>query len=502
MQYLLGIDIGTSSCKVAAFDVNGQLVDEQSADYPTMYPQSGWAEQDPQDWWNAVCKAVRNILSGQKIHPQDIAGVGLDGQSWSAVAVDTDGHVLANSPIWLDTRAEEICAGLRQRIGDQALFALSGNRLQPQYTTGKILWYQSERQDVYQRADKILQSNSYIAYKLTGAMTQDISQGYGLHCFNIRTKSWDFEMCRALGIRPSLLPELTACDTIIGVVQKEAARQTGLLEGTPVIAGGLDAACAALGTGVIRDGQTQEQGGQAGGMSIMVERCIADPTLILSTHVIPNGWLLQGGTTGGSGVMRWVEAELAGEERERAVRSGDSVYDLLAQEAAQVPAGCNGVTMLPYMAGERSPIWNPNAKGVIYGLDFSKTRAHMIRAAMESVAYSLRHNLHVAEKAGARVVELRAMGGSSNSEVWMQIKSDVTGKPIRIASVPSASALGAAMLAGVGIGVYRDYDEAVTKAVTLKEGYHPAGETAAAYQRGYEQYLLLYRDLEQLMDRK
>ena len=498
-SYLMGIDIGTSACKVAVFDRQGQVLASASGDYPVYYPREGWAEQDPEEWWSAVCGAVRQLLKKADVRPEEIAGVGIDGQSWSAIAIDKDGKVLTNTPIWMDTRAQSICDRLNEDIGADEIFRVAGNSLQPSYTTAKILWYKENLPEVYRKTHKILQSNSYIAFKLTGQISQDLSQGYGLHCFDMRTGQWDEEMCKKLGIPREFLPEIVPSDQIIGTVTKKAAEESGLAEGTPVAAGGLDAACGTLGAGVIHAGETQEQGGQAGGMSICMEQYQADPRLILGFHVIPGKWLLQGGTTGGGGVMRWFEREFADYERLMKEQTGVSSLDQLNEIAEKVDPGCDGLVFLPYMAGERSPIWDPHAKGVFYGLDFSKTKGHMVRACMEGVAFSLRHNLETAEKAGAEADILRAMGGSANSLLWTQIKSDITGKAMAVPASDTATTLGAALLAGVGTGFYKDYEEAVSQTVKVTRTHQPDPEKKAVYDKNYETYLELYRSLSGLM---
>lgn len=497
--YLLGIDIGTSACKAALFDRKGQVLAAANGEYPVYYPEEGWAEQNPEEWRSAVCEAVRQVIRKAGIQPEEIAGVGIDGQSWSAIAIDKGGKVLTNTPIWMDTRAQSICDRLNEEIGEDEIFRIAGNSLQPSYTTAKILWYKENLPEVYSKIYKILQSNSYIAFKLTGQISQDLSQGYGLHCFDMRTGQWDEEMCRKMGIPRDFLPEIVPSDRIIGTVTKKAAEESGLAEGTPVAAGGLDAACGTLGAGVIHSGETQEQGGQAGGMSICIEKYQADPRLILGFHVIPGKWLLQGGTTGGGGVMRWFEREFADYERLMREQTGISSLDQLNEIAEKVTPGCDGLVFLPYMAGERSPIWNPYAKGVFYGLDFSKTKGHMVRACMEGVAFSLRHNLETAEEAGAKAEILRAMGGSANSLLWTQIKSDVTGKTMAVPASDTATTLGAALLAGVGTGFYKDYEEAVAETVKVTRKHQPDPEKKAVYDKNYETYLELYRSLSGLM---
>ena len=495
----IGIDLGTSAAKLLLVDARGRILREVTEEYPIFYPHAGWAEQNPEDWWSAVCRATKETVQKAGIDPAEIAGVGIDGQSWSAIALDKEGKVLTNTPIWMDTRAQDICERLNKEIGEDEIFEVAGNSLQPSYTTAKIIWYKENLPEVYEKIDKILQSNSFIAFKLTGAITQDMSQGYGLHCFDMKKGCWDEEMCRRLGIPMEFLPEICECDHVVGTVTAKAAAECGLAEGTPVVAGGLDAACGTLGAGVIHPGETQEQGGQAGGMSICIDEYKADPRLILGYHVIPGKWLLQGGTTGGGGVMRWFEREFADYERMMKEQTGLSSLNQLNEIAEKINPGSDGVVFLPYMSGERSPIWNPYAKGVFYGLDFAKTKGHMVRACMEGVALSLRHNLEVAEAAGANAEVLRAMGGSANSLLWTQIKADITGKPIVVPASDTATTLGAAILAGVGVGIYQDYDEAVSITVKETRRHEPNLENKEVYDKTYETYLELYKSLAHMM---
>ncbi|WP_101911314.1 xylulokinase [Marasmitruncus massiliensis] len=500
-EVLLGIDIGTSACKAAAFTTDGKVLAQATENYKVYYPQPGWAEQDPEEWWRAVCRAIRAVLE-KGVCARDVQGVGVDGQSWSAIAVDREGNVLCRTPIWFDTRAVPQCEQMKVLCGCEKLFSVSGNPLQPMYTMPKVLWYKQNRPEVYTKADQILQSNSFIAYRLTGVCSQEHSQGYGWSCYDVAAKTWDAELCAELGVRPELLPLLVQSHNVIGGITVRAARETGLAVGTPVVAGGLDAACGTLGAGVTGPGQTQEQGGQAGGMSICIGAPRAEKRLILSPHVVPQMWLLQGGTVGGGGAVNWFLQEFGAAEHMVAEQSGTNPFQEMDRGAADIPAGSEGLVFLPYLAGERSPLWNAKAKGVFYGIDFSKTRAHFARAVMEGVACSLRHNLEVAEAAGAHTKTLRAMGGAANSSLWMQIKADITGKRIEVPSSDTATALGAAILAGVGTNIYADFDEAVRRTVHIRCAYEPCETNLAVYSSTYQIYRELYENLKSLMNRK
>ena len=498
-RLLLGIDIGTSGCKAAIFSESGQLISSETQPYDVIYPKEGWAEQDPNEWWDAVVKAVKSLLSNSGIDPSDIKAIGIDGQSWSAIPIDQEGNVLVNTPIWMDTRASDICRRLKDEIGEQEIFNLCGNPIEPMYTLPKILWYKENMPEVYKKTYKILQSNSFIVYRLTQKISQDISQGYGFHCFDMRKGQWDKDMAEKMGIDLDMLPErIYKSHEIVGYVSKAVANIISICEGTPVVAGGLDAACGTLGAGVINAGQTQEQGGQAGGMSICLEEYKADPRLIMSYHVVPEKWLLQGGTVGGGGVIKWFEREFCEEERIAAKEKMNSSFDQMNMEAVEIPEGSDGLIFLPYMAGERSPIWDKNAKGIFYGLNFSITRAHMIRACFEGVAFSLKHNLDVANEAGADVDVMYATGGAANSKLWTQIKADITGKEIYVTSSDTSATMGAAMLAGVGVGIYKDFEDAVKKCVKITRKHVP-NERNDKYGKNYRTYLEIYKSLKNIM---
>ncbi len=493
---LLGIDIGTSGCKITAFNFQGDVVASQTETYATFYPAVNWVEHDPLHWWNAVCKGINGMIRSGKLHPREIAAIGVAGLSWSWVPMDEGGRPLRRVMIWLDRRAEGPVQWMKEQAGEERLFSLSGNPIDPAYGTPKILWLKEHEPEVYRKTHQFLQSNSYIVYKLTGAYTQEYSQAYAFHFFNMSQGRYDEQMAETLGINLEKFPPLSPCHAVVGTVTTAAAQETGLVPGTPVVAGGLDAACCTLGAGVIQPGQTQEQGGQAGGMSIVLDKPRMHPRLILGYHVVPGLWLLQGGTVGGSGTLRWFREELGAYEEQLGQERGISPFVVMSEEAARIRPGSDGLIFLPYMAGERSPIWDSNARGVFFGLSFNKTRAHMIRAMMEGVGYSLRHNLETALEAQAETEFLVSVGGAANSAVWTQLKADIIGKVIQVPFSDHATTLGAAILAGVGVGVYRDFASAVKETVRIQRIHEPNPINHQIYTRYYQLYLKLYQQLK------
>ncbi len=494
--YLLGIDIGSSAMKLALAHGDGIILQSATGHYPTHTAKPGWAEQNPDDWWATLRRELPGLLQRGGISAADIGAIGIDGYSWATVAIDRDGRALCPTPLWYDTRASDACRVIRERASEEAILALSGNPIHPNYALPKAFWLQENLPDMAAGLFAILSTNGYMAYRLTGEIATDVSQAYGYACYDVRHGTWSEAMADQLQIDPRWLPPIVPSDRVIGGVTPIAARETGLTPGTPVVAGGLDAACGTLGAGVFLPGQTQEQGGQAGGLSICTDTCAPTQGMILSHHVVPGHWLLQGGTVGGGGIMRWLSEVLYPEDAPETGKARFSGMDALA---ATTPPGAEGLAFLPYMAGERSPIWDLNAKGVFFGLDYAKTRGHLVRAAMEGAAYALRHNIEAAGAPGAAITELRSVGGAAGSAVWMRIKADITGKPIRPAGGDLATAKGALMVAGVGTGIIPSYSEAVSRFTELGSPYFPNEANRQVYDEGYHRYRNLYEALKHMM---
>lgn len=495
-MFLLAIDIGTSSCKLALFHENGDLAASTTRSYPLYMPTPGCVEQDADSWWRAVCSGCRELMEQPGICANQVVAIGVDGQSWAAIPIDTDGNVLCKTPIWMDTRAKEICLQYERSIGSERIFRTAGNPFSPSYTLPKLLYFMANEPELVSQTHVFLQSNSFIVYRLTGVISQDLSQSYAYHNFDQRTLRYDDELTQAFGIDQRFLLNMVPSQQVVGRVTKGAAIQTGLQPGTPVVAGGLDAACSTLGAGVTQAGQAQEQGGQAGGMSICMDQARTHPALILSPHVLSGRWLLQGGTVAGGASLNWFAQQFPPRNREH------GMFQCLSEEASTAPLGARGLFFLPYLNGERSPIWDSDACGVFFGASLSSTHADFVRATMEGVAYSLQHNLNCAKQVGVQVRELRATGGSACSRIWCQIKADVTGIRLLVPDSEASAVTGAAILASLGVGMFESEDQAISTFIRTGRCHMPNLQANALYQNGFLIYQKLYEANKELMAKR
>lgn len=498
---LIGIHIGTTVCKIVALHVDGKVIYSGSKNINMIALHRNWAEQDPGSWWEAVCEMLREMFRKHFISPDSIAGIGIDGQSWNTVQIGRDGELLGNSMIWMDRRATQQAECLVRMVKEDGLEAVNKNPVDAGYLVPKILWIRENKPEDYRATCKFLQSNSYIAYKLTDQLTQDQSQAYGYHFYNIRDGVLEDALCEKMGIDRAKIPDLCESSDIVGAVTRRAAEETGFREGTPVVAGGLDVAAATLGAGVLETGKIVEQSGQAGAINVPVDEPECGDKLLVAKNIVSGNWIMHGAMVGG-GSLRWFREQLGDLEIGISRSNGVSEYKLFEQEASTVPLGSDGVLFLPYLAGERSPIWDENAKGVFFGLTYAKTRAHMIRAIMEGTVFSIYQNIRAIEELGIRSEDMVSIGGSTKSYLWTQIKADVTGKTVRIpASAEIAPPLGAAMLAGIGTGLYENAQNAVKSAVGMKYSQQPDEKRHREYEIYYQAFLDIYQSLKDIFKR-
>lgn len=498
--YLLGIDIGTTGAKALLLDAaNGTVQESATTEYPTLTPHPLWAEQNPADWWAATVTSIRAVLRRDGTQPSQVVGIGLTGQMHGLVLLDKHGRVLRPCIMWNDQRTGAQCAAITEKIGAHKLLELIANPVLPGFTAPKIIWVRENEPGVYAEIVHILLPKDYIRYRLTGAFATDVSDASGTALFDVRHRRWSSEMLAALDIPSMWLPESLESTAVSAQVSAAAERETGLVSGTPIVGGGGDQAAQAVGAGIIRSGIISVTLGTSGVVFAGTEKFLVEPEGRLHTfcHAVPGQWHWMGVMLSAAGSLRWFRDSLAEAETAHARETGADVYDLLTVQAAHAPAGSEGLIFLPYLSGERTPHGDPDARGVYFGLTVRHTKAHLIRAVLEGVAYGLRDSLELTRAMGLQVTQLRVSGGGARSALWRQILADVFDTEIALVNVTEGAAFGAALLAGVGVSVYKDLQDACAHTVRTIDQIKP-GADARRYAAYYPIYRALYPALAPL----
>lgn len=496
MPYLLGVDSGTNACKVVLFDLDGRPAASSTEEHQIRYPKPTWAEQDPEWWWRAAAKAIKEALKG--LDPSDVCGVGLDSQREAVVLVDGAGRSLSNSIIWLDRRTLPQAEEIRRRLPKEEVLSKTGVPIDYFYSAAKLMWIKEEAPSLLSKAKRILFPKDYLAFKLTGEAATDYSMASRTMLFNVHELVWDEEICGALGLPLELLPPVKGAWEVVGEVTGEAAEETGLKPGTPVVPGGGDRPCEALGAGVIEPGRVNIGTGTATMMTTPLKKPRIDEEgkVDCCCHVVPETWEYELPilTTGAS--FRWFRDNFAHEEVERAKGFGGSPYDYLVELASKVPPGSEKLFYYPYPMGAKAPKYNELAKAVFFGFTLSHSKAHFVRAILEGVAFQYAESLELLGKLGVEPVEASIVGGEAKSDLWNQMKADVTGLKIWVPEVEDAAALGSAILAGVGAKAYKSVEEGVSRAVRFKKAYAPNPEANRLYRGLLEKYKKVYEHVE------
>ena len=487
MRCVLGIDLGTGSTKAVVLDEAGELIGRGQAEYPLYKPHPRWVEQDPEDWWRGLGAAARQALAD--VAPAQVACVGLSGQINGAVFVDGAGQPLQRVPIWLDHRSQAECDWAEQRAGD-LLRERTLMRLGPVNTLAKVLWVKAHAADVYQQSRWMLLPKDWLRYRLTGQIAAEVSDASTTAAFDLHERQWCGEILAALEVDEGLFPRLVDSPAVVGAVTRAAAEQTGLAAGTPVVAGGGDMPCMILGAGVIEPGVIGLGIGTAAHATAFAETL--DPRafdqLWPMCHPIPGKYAWLGCSFTGGASLKWFKEEFGGR------------YDELTAAAAAVPAGAEGVFFMPWLEGRATPRPDARARGGFVGLSLGHTKGHLVRAVLEGVVFDLRHSLDCFAEIGLPIDELRIGEGGSHSEVWRQIQADILGRDVVRIATDDLSAVGAAMLAGVGSGLYADFATACQRVVKLAETVRCDRARAAEYQRAFERYRALYPALRDWYD--
>jgi len=490
-QFIITVDVGTSSTKTSLWSDVGELVAHASSAYNLHRAKPLWAEIDSDIWWHAVCETIKSVLAKSGVDLASIAGIGVDGVGWTLIPVDDIGNPLRPAMIWLDRRAEEETIWLKSLPEAEELVNLDANPLDAAYITPKLIWLKKNQPDIFNSAHKFLEATGFIVSRFTGEFVCDYTQAYGYHFFDIRNEKWDQQIAQKIGVPIEKMPRLCGSAEVVGTVTEKAADQTGLKPGIPVIAGCLDAIAGALGSGVVKPGQTNEQGGQAGGVGISLDHVLVEPRLIFSHHVIPGQYLLQAGTVGG-GSLSWFRDQLGHPEAIAANLVGQNPFELFSRQVEKSNPGANGLIFLPYMAGERTPLWSSLPRGIFFGLTYSTSRADMLRAIMEGCAFAVYDNLQIAEEHGVSIDEFLGSGGATQSAVWCQIKADIYGKPFVIARRADGGEgghdLGLFALTAFGIGLRKDIGACVSDLLPKRQVFEPSAANHALYMELFEVY--------------
>ncbi|MCL6614243.1 MAG: xylulokinase, partial [Firmicutes bacterium] len=490
MDCLLGIDIGTSGTKAILVAPDGRVLGAGLAEYELLIPRPGWAEQNPSDWWEATVAATRRAMARAGAKPEDVLGIGLSGQMHGSVFLDGGSRVIRPAILWCDQRTAEQCRAITERIGAERLLALVANPALTGFTAPKILWLRENEPENYARVTKVLLPKDYVRYRLTGAFATEVSDASGTLLFDVANRRWSEEVLAALEIPRGWMPDCFESPVVSGRLSEEAAAALGLLAGTPVVGGGGDNAAGAVGNGIVRPGVISVSIGTSGVVFAHAERPIRDPEGRLHTfcHAVPGKWHLMGVTLAAGGSLRWFRDTLARPEVAEAEGRGCDPYEVITEMAASVPPGSEGLIFLPYLAVERTPYPDPYARGVFFGLSLGHTRAHMARAVLEGVAYSLNDCLQLMRAVDVPITEVRATGGGARSRLWRQIQADLFDVEMVTINATEGPAFGAALLAGVGTGVYPSVEEASAATTRRVETTRPDPGRGEIYWRQYQIY--------------
>ena len=499
MKYLLGIDLGTSGTRSVLFDQNGGVVLAKTAEYPLYQPRNGWAEQNPVDWWEAAIATISHVVRESGVDPRQIAALGISGQMHGLVMLDEKGEVLRPCIIWADQRTGEECEDITRAVGAQRLIEITANPALTGFTASKIMWVKKHEPEVYARCRHILLPKDYLRYKLTGDFATEVSDASGMQLLDVPKRQWSQEVLDKLGIARELLARVYESPEVTGHVSEEASRLTGLSQSTLVVGGAGDNAAAAVGTGTVQDGRAFTTVGTSGVIFAHSSKIAIDPKGRVHTFccAVPGAWHVMGVMQSAGLSKRWIRDTLCQVEIAQAEKLGIDSYDLVDALAAKSPVGSNRLIYLPYLMGERTPHLDPDCRGVFFGLSAMHQRDDLIRAVMEGVSFGLRDSLEILDNMGVKADKMLLTGGGAKSAFWRQLLADVYARPLSLINSPEGPALGVAILAGVGAGVYKSVESACDALVRPSDAIRPDMGKAAAYQRFHRLYQQLYPALKQ-----
>jgi len=504
-KYLLIHDLGTTGNKACLFDENAELVAMTYHPYKSYYPKPGYQEQCPEDWWEAVCISTKKIISTKNISPENIACISFSGHMMGCVPLDRSGNLLRKLvPIYADSRAGKQANYIMDKIGGyERWYMLTGTgQLPDSYSISKHLWMKENEREIYKNVYKFLNTKDYIIYKLTGQFATDYSDASDMGLLDINTREWSKEILNIAGISKDKLPEIHESTDVIGQITESAAKEIGIRSGTPVVMGGGDVSCAATGAGMNKNGLYYMSIGSANWVGTYIDTPMLDNGTKPScfSHLIPGKYVLHQFMIGGGICYQWIGDNILEFEQETASKININPYKYMDILAEGIKPGADNLLFLPYMRGDWSGRYNPNARGAFIGLSLRHTKAHMVRAVLEGVGFSLRILLEMLEKQSIIADEIRVIGGGSRSQVWRQIIADICNTPItRPSLTQETGSLGVAITAGIGIGIFKDYSilDEIVKIIDTRD---PQEKNRKLYDDMYTVYKESYQALTPVFD--
>jgi xylulokinase len=495
MSHFLGIDIGTSGTKTLMIDESGKILAEATATYQSYHPKPLWSEQDPEDWWQATVKTVRAVVKKAKVKPASVKAIGLSGQMHGSVFLDKQNKVIRKALLWNDQRTAAECAEIEKRAGGRKqLIKMVANPALTGFTAPKILWLRNHEPKKFDRVKKILLPKDDVRLRMTGEFATDVSDASGMLLLDVAKRNWSTQLLSKLELDVDLFAKCYESEEVTGKLTAAAAKELGLTEDCVVVGGAGDCAANALGTGVVKTGVLSTSIGTSGIMFVHSDKVEIDPAGRLHTfcHAVHGKWHMMGVSLTGGGALDWFVKTLCAEIGSKS----KNAFEILNEEAAQVPPGSEGLYFLPYLAGERTPHADPHARGSFVGLTLKHTRGHLARAIMEGVTYAMRDSLAIIQEMGVPVQQIRVSGGGSKSQLWRQLQADVFGQPAVTINAEQGPGYGVALLAAVGAGAYKNIEEACDATIKVVSSTKVKPAAQKFYDRGFPLYQQLYRSLK------
>jgi xylulokinase len=496
----LGIDIGTSGTKTLAMDETGRILASASAEYPCEHPRPGWSEQDPELWWKATVETIGKVLDKGGIKPSDVAGIGLSGQMHGSVFLDESGSVIRPALLWNDQRTAAECLEIETRAGGrEALIRMVANPALTGFTAPKLLWVRAHEPRNWDRVRQVLLPKDYIRYRLSGTYATEVSDASGTLMLDVANRRWSTELLGKLDLDPALLPDCFESPEVSSKVSGIGARETGLADGTPIVGGGGDQPAGAVGNGIVRSGVVSATMGTSGVVFAHADEPGFDPLgrLQRGCHAVPGAWHVMGVVLSAGGSLQWFRNELGKAEVALAKERNVDPYFVLSDEAALAGVGAEGLFYLPYLTGERTPHFDPDAKGAWVGLTVRHGRPHLVRSILEGATYAMRDSLELIREMGVTIEQVRVSGGGARNPLWRQIQADIYGVDVHTVNSTEGPAFGVALLAQVGTGGFSSVPEACDATIRLVDRTSVDRNAKRYYDRSYGVFRQLYKDLRQ-----